>query len=71
MNMRAMTVMKLSGVCQHVTDRGQVLLIAGPCASCHTPKTDVVDAILGQEQRLVTHLAVDSRCVRALKLLRH
>lgn len=71
MNMRAMTVMKLSDVSDHVANGGQVLLVAGPCASCHTPKTDVVDAILGQEKRLVTHLAVDSRCVRALRLLRH
>jgi DNA-binding transcriptional regulator LsrR (DeoR family) len=67
MQMRVMTVMKLNDVIDHVANKKQVLLVAGPCASCHTPKSDVVDAILGQEQRLVTHLAVDSRCVRGLR----
>jgi DNA-binding transcriptional regulator LsrR (DeoR family) len=66
-HIRAMTIMKLSEVAKLVEKRKvRVLLVAGPCAACHRPKTEVVKAILEQEHRLVTHLAVDTRCARSL-----
>jgi len=69
MDMRAMTVVTLNDVSRLVASKKHVLLVAGPCARCHTPKIDVVKAILDQEQQLVTHLAIDSRCVRGLAAL--
>jgi DNA-binding transcriptional regulator LsrR (DeoR family) len=63
---RAMTVMKLEQVSELVTQNKQVLLVAGPCHKCHTPKTNVVKAILDQRARLITHLVTDSLCARAI-----
>jgi hypothetical protein len=66
-HIRAMTIMKLSEVAELIEEkRAQVLLVAGPCAACHRPKTEVLKAILEHERRLVTHLAVDSRSARSL-----
>lgn len=64
--LRAMTIMQLGEVSEFVAKKKHVLLVAGPCANCHRPKTEVVKAILDQEHPLITHLAVDSRCARAL-----
>ena len=63
---RAMTIMKLSDLSEFVAAGKHVLLVAGPCARCHRPKSEVVRAILDQEHRLITHLVTDSRCARAL-----
>jgi DNA-binding transcriptional regulator LsrR (DeoR family) len=63
---RAMTIMDLDQVSQFVADDNLVLLVAGPCGLCHEPKAEVVKAILEQPKRLITHLAVDSTCARAL-----
>jgi DNA-binding transcriptional regulator LsrR (DeoR family) len=63
---RAMTIMNLSELSKLVAAGKHVLLVAGPCASCHRPKAEVVKAILDQEHRLITHLVTDSRCARAL-----
>ncbi len=65
-NLRAMTVMELGEVARFVSEKKHVLLVAGPCASCNFPKTEIVHAILEQDRRLITHLAVDSRCGREL-----
>jgi DNA-binding transcriptional regulator LsrR (DeoR family) len=64
---RAMTLMKLSEVSDLIErDKKHVLLVAGPCPSCQQPKTEVVRAILDNHRQLVTHMALDSRCARAL-----
>jgi DNA-binding transcriptional regulator LsrR (DeoR family) len=65
-HIRAMTLMRLSELSKLVAAGKHVLLVAGPCASCHRPKAEVVKAILDQQHRLVTHLVTDSRCARAL-----
>ncbi len=54
----------VSTVCSYLWREG--LMVAGPCASCNEPKTEVVHAVLEQGRRLITHLAVDSRCGREL-----
>jgi len=59
---RAMTIMRLSGLNEFIKKRKHVLLVAGPCHRCHEPKTKVVKAILDQPERLITHLVTDSRC---------
>ena len=61
-----MTVMRLSGLHDLIKKQKHVLLVAGPCHRCHSPKTKVVKAILDQPQRLITHLVTDSRCARQL-----
>jgi DNA-binding transcriptional regulator LsrR (DeoR family) len=63
---RAMTVIDLDEVSQFVANKNRVLLVAGPCGVCKTPKTEVVKAILHQSKRIITHLAIDSGCARAL-----
>lgn len=63
---RANTLMDLAEVGALVERGRQVLLVAGPCTKCHTPKSDVVKAILEQPSRLVTHVVVDARCARAV-----
>ncbi len=63
---RAVTIKELRDLSGFVAEGNYVLLLAGPCARCHTPKTEVVKAILDQDQRLVTHLVVDSLCARGL-----
>jgi DNA-binding transcriptional regulator LsrR (DeoR family) len=63
---RAFTILELRDVSRFIEDGHHVLLVAGPCARCHTPKSEIVKAILAQEHRLATHLAVDSRCARAV-----
>jgi hypothetical protein len=63
-----MTVMKLERLSELVAENKQVLLVAGPCHTCHAPKTSVVKAILDQKARLITHLVTDSLCARALTL---
>jgi DNA-binding transcriptional regulator LsrR (DeoR family) len=67
---RAMTIMRLSKLSDLVRDGKRVLLVAGPCATCHRPKAEVVKAILDQEERLITHLVTDSRCARAVPTAR-
>jgi len=65
-HIRAMTIMRLSELSELVANGKHVLLVAGPCASCHRPKAEIVKTILDQEHRLITHLVTDSRCARAL-----
>ncbi len=64
--LRPMTLLSLSEVSKKVADNTHVILVAGPCSICHTPKTEIVRVVLEQEQRLITHLACDSRCGREL-----
>jgi DNA-binding transcriptional regulator LsrR (DeoR family) len=61
---QAMTIMKLEQLSELIAQKKRVLLVAGPCHRCHAPKTEVVRAILGQQDRLITHLVTDSRCAR-------
>jgi DNA-binding transcriptional regulator LsrR (DeoR family) len=61
-----MTVMNLNGLNELIEQKKHVLLVAGPCQRCHQPKTKVVQAILDQKDRLITHLVTDSRCAREL-----
>lgn len=62
--LRAMTVMELSDVHKFVEAGKRVLLVAGPCSRCYSPKTDIVKTVLGQKKKLITHLVIDSRCAR-------
>lgn len=64
--MRAMAILALDELSELVENHKQVLLVAGPCARCDRPKSEVLRAILAQERRLVTHLVVDSPCARAV-----
>lgn len=63
---RALTLIDLQELQGLVARGGHVLLVAGPCGTCQEPKAEVVEAILRQPQRLITHLVTDSRCAGAL-----
>ena len=62
--MKAMTVMGLSQFPEFIKKGNQVLLVLGPCGECHTPKTDMLEAVLAMKPSLITHLVTDSRAAR-------
>jgi hypothetical protein len=45
---------------------GDVLLVLGPCSKCYRPKSRVLERLLEQDPRLVTHFVVDSRSAKGL-----
>jgi len=61
---RAMTILKLCELSKLIADKKHVLLVAGACHRCNRPKTQVVKAILDQQDHLITHLVTDSLCAR-------
>ena len=69
---RAMTILKLCELSKLIADKKHVLLVAGACHRCNRPKTQVVKAILDQQDHLITHLVTNSLCVGQMALdLRH
>jgi DNA-binding transcriptional regulator LsrR (DeoR family) len=65
---RAMTIMRLCELSKLIKDKKHVLLVAGPCYKCKRLKTQVVKAILDQQDHLITHLVTDSLCARQMAL---
>lgn len=61
---RALTLIELTDLQQWVKKGKKVLLMLGPCARCNTPKGRVLEAVLSQQQPIITHLVADSRTVR-------
>ena len=60
---RAMTLMDLTELPEFIQNGGKVLLALGPCSKCKEPKSEILRAILRQEN-LITHLVVDSQSAR-------
>ncbi len=58
---RALTLMELTDLPRFIEGGGSVLLMLGPCGMCKRSKVKVLHTTLAQEQRLVTHVVVDSR----------
>ena len=40
-----------------------VLVMLAPCGKCHAPKGELLEAVLNQEQPLITDLVVDTLTV--------
>ena len=60
---RAMTLIELSDLPVFIDQGKAVLLVVGPCRECRRSRTKILQTILRQEKRLVTHLVADSRTV--------
>ena len=63
---RAMTLYDLNDLPGFIKKDKNVLLVLGPCGSCNQTKTNVLKAILDQDNQLITHLVADSRSVREI-----
>lgn len=63
---RAMTLIELSDLPRLIGAGKSVLLVVGPCRRCHEPRPEVLGAILGHKEQLVTHLVADTRSVDEL-----
>ncbi len=64
---RTMTLMELNQLPDFIARNKRVVLLVGPCATCHAAKSEVLEAILAQRDRhLVTDLVVDSRSASGL-----
>lgn len=68
---RAVTVFDLHELPDFIANRKSVLLVLGPCAACHEPKTDVLDTVLNLRTPLITHLVVDSRSAAEVLRRKH
>jgi len=60
---RALTLVELTDLPDFLR-RGKVLCMLGPCARCNEHKGRLLETILGQRKRLVSHLVIDSRTAR-------
>jgi DNA-binding transcriptional regulator LsrR (DeoR family) len=66
---RAMTLVELDAFPDLIRRGKRVLLVVGPCAAppgCRRTKTKVLEAILGFDKQLITHLVVDGRTAEEL-----
>lgn len=61
---RSMTLIELGELASFMKKGKHVLLVLGPCAMCRRTKSRVLSAILASEQRLISHLVVDTRSVK-------
>jgi DNA-binding transcriptional regulator LsrR (DeoR family) len=59
---RALTLIELSKLPELIREGKSVLLVLGPCGTegCNRPKPEILEAVLGCGEQLVTHLVVDS-----------
>jgi DNA-binding transcriptional regulator LsrR (DeoR family) len=63
---RAMTLKDLHELADFVKSGKRVLLALGPCSQCLATKTEIARIVLNQEQRLISHLVLDSRAAHEL-----
>jgi hypothetical protein len=63
---RAMTLVDLTDLPGLIGKGKRVMLILGPCASCHQPKSEILRTLLKMRQPLITDLVVDSYTARTV-----
>jgi DNA-binding transcriptional regulator LsrR (DeoR family) len=61
---RSMTLIELSGLPALIKKGKYVLLVLGPCAVCQRTKSRILSGILNSEERLISHLVVDTRSAK-------
>ncbi|MBN1359433.1 MAG: hypothetical protein JW993_02525 [Sedimentisphaerales bacterium] len=61
---RSMTLVELSELPAFLKSGKHVLLVLGPCAMCQNTKSRILSGILASEQRLISHLVVDTRSAK-------
>ena len=63
---RAMTIVEPAQLPELIKGGLSVLLALGPCRRCFKPRSEILRAIIGQPERLISHLVTDSRTVADL-----
>jgi DNA-binding transcriptional regulator LsrR (DeoR family) len=63
---RGLTVIDLEMLPQFIRRGKKILLSLGVCGLCKAHKADILKAILGQKDAIISHLVTDSRTARAL-----
>jgi len=63
---RLLTLKDLEELPGFIHAGGDVLLVLGPCSKCFRPKSKVLERLLEQKRRVVTHFVVDSRSAKGL-----
>ncbi|MCP3905059.1 MAG: hypothetical protein GY715_15655 [Planctomycetes bacterium] len=58
---RAMTLIELTDLVDHIAQHKAVLFMLGPCRACNQSRTELLRTILALKDRLITHLVTDSR----------
>ena len=58
---RPVTLLDLEEIPEVIRKGTDVLLALGPCGHCRTPREDVLDTVLNLDEKIITHLVVDSR----------
>jgi hypothetical protein len=64
--LRAMTLIGLPRLAALCAGGTQVVLLLGPCPDCRATKHRIMRAVLDQDERLISHLVVDSRTAAQL-----
>ncbi len=62
---RPITLIDLRELAEQIERNCKVVLVLGPCGRCHTEKSQVLRAVLGQEKPILTHLVADRHTARA------
>jgi len=59
---RALTLLELADLPSMIDNEKWIMLVLGPCGTegCNRPKHEILDAILGCEKALISHLVTDS-----------
>jgi len=58
---RAVTLIDLDRLPSLIANKKSVVLVLGPCGTCHRPKSEILSAILNWKEPLITHLVTDTR----------
>lgn len=66
LNYRPMTLLDYDELATHVAEGRDLILILGPCGKCGADKSEIADAVLRQQRRVINHLVIDQATAKAL-----
>lgn len=66
LNYRPMTLLDYEELATHVADGRDLILVLGPCGKCGADKSEIADAVLRQQRRVINHLVIDQATAKAL-----
>lgn len=66
LNYRPMTLLDYDELATHVAEGRDLILVLGPCGKCGADKSEITDAVLRQQRRVINHLVIDQATAKAL-----
>ncbi len=66
LNYRPMTLLDYDELATHVAEGRDLILVLGPCGRCGADKSEIADAVLRQQRRVINHLVIDQTTAKAL-----